>query len=152
MALSAGTPAPEFHLKDQDGNDVSLSQFRGQPVMVVFIPAAFTGVCQGELCELRDDSTPFDAQGIQILSITCDPRPVLKEWATAQGYKFPLLSDFWPHGAVAKSYGVFNEDLGIATRGSFLIDADGTIAAVVESEGLGTARTRGEYEAAIATL
>lgn len=152
MALSVGTPAPEFQLKDQDGNTVSLSQFRGQPVLVVFIPAAFTGVCQGELCEIRDDSSPFDAQGIQVLSVTCDPRPVLQEWASTQGYKFPLLSDFWPHGAVARSYGVLNEDLGIATRGSFLIDANGTIAAVIESSDLGTARTRAEYETAIAAL
>ncbi|MFZ4515376.1 MAG: peroxiredoxin [Acidimicrobiia bacterium] len=152
MALSVGTTAPDFTLTDQNGNDVSLEKFRGQPVLVVFIPAAFTGVCQGELCELRDTPAPFDAQGVQVLAITCDPKPVLKEWATAQGYGFPLLSDFWPHGAIAEAYGVFNADLGIATRGSFLIDSQGTIAAVIESTNLGVARPMDDYQAALAQL
>jgi peroxiredoxin len=152
MAIAVGAEAPEFTLKDQQGNEVSLSKFRGQPVVLVFYPFTFTGVCEGELCEIRDDPSTFDAANVQVLAISCDSQFSQKQWSEAQGYTFPVLSDFWPHGEVAKAYGVFNDALGCANRGSFLIDADGKVAAVIESANLGTARTRAEYETAIAAL
>ena len=152
MSIAPGTAAPDFTLKDQDGNDVSLSTYRGRPVVLVFYPFTFTGVCEGELCEIRDNPSTFEAANVEVLAVSCDSPYTQKEWAQAQGFTFPVLSDFWPHGEVARAYGVFNDELGCATRGSFLIDADGTVAAVIESANLGTPRARAEYETAIAAL
>src|SRR6516164_11265778 len=104
MTLAAGTAAPDFTLKDQDGNDVSLSGFKGkQNVVLVFYPFTFTGVCEGELCRLRDDYSEFTDAGVQVLACSCDSPFAQKQWAEQQGYQFPVLSDFWPHGAVAKA-------------------------------------------------
>ena len=128
MTLAAGTPAPDFTLKDQDGNDVTLSSFRGQQnVVVVFYPFTFTGVCEGELCALRDDIGEFENADAQLLAISNDSRHSQRIWAEQQGYTFPVLSDFWPHGAVSKAYDVFNEETGAPHRGTFLIDHDGTV-------------------------
>ena len=116
--VDAGDTAPDFTLKDQNGNDVALSSFRGEKnVVLVFYPFTFTGVCEGELCSLRDDLSEFDTGNAQVLALSCDSRHSQRIWAEQQGYNFPVLSDFWPHGAVAKSYGVFNEELGCADRG-----------------------------------
>ena len=118
MSISTGDTAPDFTLKDQNGNDVTLSSFRGnQNVVIVFYPFTFTGVCQGELCEIRDDPSAFQTSEAQVLAISCDTRHAQKQWAEAQGFTFPVLSDFWPHGEVAKAYGVFNEALGLREPG-----------------------------------
>lgn len=128
MALEAGSIAPNFTLKDYNKQDVTLSSFAGdKPVLLVFYPFAFSGVCQSELCQLRDELSDYDGKGVQVLGVSVDTPFSLKEWAQQQGYQFPLLSDFWPHGAVAQSYGVFNEDAGMANRGTFLIDTDGVV-------------------------
>jgi len=151
VPVETGQPAPDFTLKDQDGNDVTLSSFRGQQsVVVVFYPFTFTGVCQGELCSLRDDLSEFDAVKAQVLAISCDSRHAQKQWAEQQGFNFPVLSDFWPHGAVAKAYGVFNEQLGCANRATFVIDAEGKVVDTFESANLGTPRAREAYLAALA--
>lgn len=153
MAVAPGQPAPEFTLKDQAGNDVSLSDYKGkQPVVLVFYPFTFTGVCQGELCEIRDDPSTFDSAGAAVLAISCDTRHAQAQWAEQQGFTFPVLSDFWPHGEVAKAYGVFNEQLGCANRASFVIDKDGIVRATFASANLATPRAREEYEAALATV
>lgn len=153
MAIEVGTEAPEFTLKDQGGNDVTLSSFRGDKnVVVVFYPFTFTGVCEGELCALRDDFREFEQAGAQVVAISCDSRHSQRIWAEQQGYQFPVLSDFWPHGAVAKAYGVFNEVLGCANRATFVIDKVGTVRATFASAELGTPRGREEYTAALATL
>jgi peroxiredoxin len=153
MTLAPGTEAPDFTLKDQDGNDVTLSSFRGnQNVVLVFYPFTFTGVCQGELCSLRDDLSEFESANAQVLAISCDSRFAQKQWAEAQGYKFPVLSDFWPHGAVSRAYDTFDENLGAATRSTFVIDKDGRIVDVFASPNLGTPREKAEYEAALAML
>jgi len=153
VPVEIGQEAPEFTLKDQDGNDVTLSAFRGeQNVVIVFYPFTFTGVCQGELCSLRDDLSEFDAVKAQVLAISCDSRHAQKQWATEQGFSFPVLSDFWPHGAVARAYGVFNEQLGCAKRATFVLDTRGTVVDKFESVNLGTPRERAEYEAALAKL
>ena len=153
MALEIGQPAPDFERKDQDGNTVTLSGFQGEKaVALVFYPFTFTGVCQGELCELRDDLGSYEAAGVQVLAVSCDSGFAQKEWAAAQGYNFPVLSDFWPHGEIAKAYGVFNDALGCANRATFVIGRDGRIVDVFETESLGVAREKARYEAALAKL
>ena len=153
MAIEIGHAAPEFSLKDQDGNTVSLSDFAGkQAVALVFYPFTFTGVCEGELCAIRDDYAEFEAAGVQVLACSCDTRFAQAQWATQQGYQFPVLSDFWPHGEVAKAYDVFNDALGCAMRATFLIGKDGTIVDAFETPDLGTAREKSRYAEAIAKL
>ena len=153
MSVAVGQDAPDFTLKDQDGNDVTLSSFRGKEnVVVVFYPFTFTGVCEGELCQLRDDRSDFSAKNAQVIAISCDSRHAQKQWAQAQGFDFPVLSDFWPHGEVARRYGVFNEALGCANRATFVIDKDGKVVDTFASENLGTPRDQGAYEAALARL
>jgi len=153
VSVDVGDTAPDFTLKDQNGNDVSLSQFRGtRNVVLVFYPFTFTGVCQGELCEIRDDPSSFAAADAQVLAVSCDTRHAQAQWAQQQGFDFPVLSDFWPHGATAKAYGVFNEDLGCANRATFVIDKDGKVVATFSSANLATPRARSEYEEALAKL
>ena len=153
MSLEPGQAAPDFTLKDQAGNEITLSSYRGASnVVVVFYPFTFTGVCEGELCTLRDDLSVFEADGAQVLAISCDSRHSQRIWSEQQGYKFPVLSDFWPHGAVARSYGVFNEDLGCANRATFVIDQAGIIVDTFASANLGTPRDKAAYTAALAKL
>ncbi len=153
MAVESGQTAPDFTLKDQAGTEVTLSSFRGQKnVVLVFYPFTFTGVCEGELCSLRDDLSDFETDGAQVLAVSCDSRHSQRIWAEQQGYNFPVLSDFWPHGAVAKSYGVFNEDLGCANRATFVIDRKGVVVDTFASPNLGTPREKAAYEAALAKL
>jgi mycoredoxin-dependent peroxiredoxin len=150
--VSVGDLAPEFTLRDQHGADVTLSSFRGeQAVLVVFYPFAFSGICTGELCEIRDDLGAFQNDAVQVLAVSCDPVYSLRAWAENQGFEFPLLSDFWPHGAVASAYGVFDPERGMAVRGSFLVDVDGVVRwSVVNAPG--QARDLTAYREALAAL
>ena len=153
MTIEVGQEAPDFELPDQDNNKVKLSDFRGkQNVVVVFYPITFTGVCTGELCELRDDLAAYQRADAQVLAISCDSRFAQKKFADEQGYNFPVLSDFWPHGAVSRAYGVFNEQLGAAMRGTFVIDKEGNVASTFASPDLGTPRAKAKYEEALAGL
>ena len=127
-ALSVGEVAPDFTLRDQHGNPVSLSDYRGiKAVVVVFYPFAFSGICTGELCEIRDNLGAFESDDVQVLAISCDHMFTQRAWSDAQGYFFPVLSDFWPHGGTAKAYGVFDESGGFSIRGTFLIDPEGIV-------------------------
>ena len=150
--VAVGDTAPDFTLKNAQGDDVTLSSFRGQPVVLVFYPFTFTGVCEGELCEIRDDPSAYERAGAQVLAISCDTRHAQRIWSEQQGFTFPVLSDFWPHGDVAKAYGVFNEALGCANRATFVIDKDGKVTTTFSSPDLGTARSKSEYDAAFAAL
>ena len=153
MAAGIGDDAPDFTLKATTGEPVTLSQLEGQkPVVLVFHPFAFTGVCEGELCAIRDDFTPFEAAGAQVFAISCDPAPSQKMWADQQGWTFPMLSDFWPHGEVAKAYGAFNDALGCANRVTVVIDRDGKIVDRFDTPDLKTARTSERYAEAMAKL
>jgi mycoredoxin-dependent peroxiredoxin len=128
MPLEIGDQAPDFTLKDQNNQEWTLSEFRGdRNVLVVFYPLAFSPVCRGELCQLRDDLAEFQNSEVQVLAVSVDSGYTLKAWSEQQGYDFPLLSDFWPHGKVAQDYGVFNGTAGVANRGTFLVDPDGVI-------------------------
>jgi len=151
MTLEIGQPAPDFTLKNQHGEDVSLSALRGRTVVVVFYPFAFTGVCTGELCEIRDNLADLTADGAEILAISCDSRFALRVFADQEGYDFSLLSDFWPHGEVARSYGVFHEKAGAAVRGTFVIDGEGVLRWKVENA-IPDARSLDDYRAALAAL
>ena len=153
MPAEIGQPAPPFSVPDQDGNPVALEDFKGdKAVALVFYPFTFTGVCEGELCRIRDDYAQFEEAGVQVLAISCNAKHAQKRWADEMGYTFPVLSDFWPHGAVAQAYGVFNEALGCANRATFLIDEEGTIVDVIESPDLGTPREAARYDEALAKL
>lgn len=152
MALAVGTVAPDFELKDQSGNTVSLSSFKGvKNVVLMFYPFSFTGTCTGELCEIRDNLDAFQSDDVQVLAVSCDSPFVQKVFAERENYKFPVLSDFWPHGAVARSYDVFVEERGCALRGTFVIDMNGVIRWSVV-HGLGEARDSVEYRKALADL
>jgi mycoredoxin-dependent peroxiredoxin len=126
--VAVGSEAPDFTLVDQNRQQVTLSSFRGErAVLLVFYPLAFTGTCTGELCALRDDLPTFQNDKVQVLTISVDSAYSHKIFAEREGYDFPLLSDFWPHGGVAQLYGAFNEGAGIANRGTFLIDTEGIV-------------------------
>lgn len=127
-APAIGELAPEFELTDQYGKKVSLTSLRQDTaVLVVFYPFAFSGICRGELQEIRDTYERFRSEHVQTVAISCDPMFALRAWDDAEGFFFPLLSDFWPHGEVARSYGVFEESIGAANRGTFLIDPEGVV-------------------------
>jgi mycoredoxin-dependent peroxiredoxin len=135
MTLEIGRPAPDFELRDQHGQPVSLASFRGtQAVTVMFYPYAFSSVCTGELCAVRDRLPTFSSEDVQIVAVSCDPMFSLRAFAEQDGLTFPLLSDFWPHGEVARSYGVFNDKRGCADRSTFIVDKAGVLQWMVHNE------------------
>jgi peroxiredoxin len=152
MPVEVGQPAPDFTLRNQNGEDVVLSSFRDRKnVLLVFYPFAFSGICTTELCEVRDDLPRYQNDDLQVLGVSVDARHALKAWAKQEGYDFPLLSDFWPHGAVARSYGTFNEVAGMANRGTFLVDRSGVVR-FAEVNGPGQRRDQGAWRRAIDEL
>jgi len=123
-----GDPAPDFALKDQHGQTVSLSSWRGErAVALMFYPYAFSGVCTGELAAVRDNLPRFERNHAVVLAVSCDPMFALRAFADRDGLEFPLLSDFWPHGAVARAYDVFDAQHGCARRSTFIVDRDGIV-------------------------
>jgi peroxiredoxin len=152
MSVEVGEQAPDFELKDQHGSPVRLSSFRGKKnVVLVFYPLAFSGVCSGELRALRDDFPEVSRGDVELLTVSVDSTFVLRTWADRDNFDFSLLSDFWPHGEVAKLYGVFDEDKGVATRGTFIIDKAGVIRWTVVNP-IPQARDIAEYTKVLADL
>ena len=152
MSLLIGDSTPDFSLPNQFGETVSLSQFKGKKnVVIVFYPLSFSGICTGELCEIRDNFANFERADVELLAISVDSKYVQKQYAEKEGYKFSVLADFWPHGAVAKDYGVFLEESGIANRATFVINKDGELVAKFVTAP-GQARSLDEYEKALASL
>jgi len=152
MTVDVGDEAPDFELADQDRTKVRLSSFRGSKnVVLVFYPLSFTGVCQGELCTIRDSIEEFSGDDVVTLAVSVDSAAVHKKWADEQGYTFPLLADFWPHGGVAQQYGVFDDAVGLALRGTFIIDKDGRVAYKVVNA-IPDARDADEYRKVLAGL
>ncbi|MFJ3660764.1 peroxiredoxin [Streptomyces sp. NPDC090119] len=152
MAIQVGDEAPDFELKDNHGRTVRLSDFRGEKnVVLLFYPFAFTGVCTGELCELRDNLPQFSDRDTQLLAVSNDSMHTLRVFGEQEGLEYPLLSDFWPHGNVSRSYGVFDEDKGCAVRGTFILDKTGTVRWTVVN-GLPDARDLTDYVKALDTL
>ena len=151
MPVPVGDPAPDFTLLDQDRQPVTLSALRGGPVLLVFYPFAFSGKCTGELCQLRDELSTYTDAGVQVVAVSTDPVFSLKAFREKEGFDFPLLSDFWPHGATAQAYGAFNEKAGMAVRATFLVDAEGKIA-FAEVNGPGDVREQSGWKDAVAAL
>jgi mycoredoxin-dependent peroxiredoxin len=152
MPPEVGAQAPDFTLKDQNREELTLSSLRGKrSALLVFFPFAFSGICTGELTAVRDDLASFQNDDVQVLAVSCDHPFALKAWADAQGYGFPLLSDFWPHGAVAQDYGVFNSGAGFALRGTFLVDKTGVVR-FAEVNAVGEARDQDGWRRAVAAV
>jgi peroxiredoxin len=152
MAIEVGNEAPDFELKDNHGRTVRLSDFRGEKnVVLLFYPFAFTGVCTGELCDIRDNLPSFVNADTQVLAVSADSIHSLRVYAEQEGFEYPLLSDFWPHGNVSRAYGVFDEEKGCAVRGTFIIDKQGTVRWTVVNA-LPDARDLNDYVKALETM
>ena len=150
--LAVGTAAPDFTLRDQNNQDITLSNYFGKKnVLLVFFPMAFTGTCEGELSMVRDRLPDFEDDNSAFIAVSVGTSPTHKVWSAAQGYLFPILADFWPHGRVAQLYGVFNEDKGYANRGTFVIEKTGRIA-FSEQMAAGQVRDQSLWEKALAAL
>jgi peroxiredoxin len=149
--VGVGDEAPDFSLRDQHGQDGRLSSFRGrQAVVLLFFPYAFSRVCTGELRDLRDGLPDLDPREVLLLGISCDPMYSLRAFAEQEGVTFPLLSDFWPHGEVARSYGVLDPG-GFARRSTFVVDREGIVRWSVHNSAP-TARDLGELARAVADV
>ena len=148
MAADVGSTAPDFTLMNQDREPVTLSKLTGKPVVLAFFPAAFSGVCQKELCTFRDSIGELGKANAQVLGISVDSFFALKAFHDQQQLNFPLLSDFNKH--VIRDYGVFNEDMiglkGIAKRAVFVLDKDGVVR---HREVLDDARNEPDYQKVI---
>jgi peroxiredoxin len=146
--VSVGDKAPAFTLPDSNGDAVSLDDFEGTRLLV-FIPNPFTGICDDEGCAIRDNLAQLNDLGAQVIVVTVHGKAVTKKWAEENGFSFPVLSDYWPHGATTQAYGAFNDEVGVANRYSFVIDGDGVIREVISTEALGIGR---EYDAYVEAL
>ena len=152
MAVEVGDQAPDFELKDQHGTPVRLSSFRGSKnVVLVFYPLAFSGVCTGEMCAIRDQFPEITRDDVALLTVSVDSFFTHRAWADAENFQFGLLADFWPHGAVATAYGVFDEQKGLAIRGTFVIDTEGIVRWKVVNP-IPQARDIADYQKALAEL
>ena len=151
MPLAIGDSAPQFTVKNSDGQNVSLSDFLGMKVLLVFYPFSFTGICTAELCDIRDNENDFLDENTVVLSISCDSHYVLQNFKNQEHFTHILLSDFWPHGEVSRAYGVFNEERGMAIRGTFLIDQAGIVRWSVINQP-GDARSTSAYREALKAI
>ena len=154
MAVAVGSKAPDFTLTNQDREPVTLSKLQGRPVVLAFLPAAFSSVCAKEMCTFRDSMAQLGKANAQVFGISVDTFFALKAFQDQQKLTFPLLSDF--NKTAIRDYGVFNEDMiglkGIAKRATFVIDKDGIVR---HAEVLEDARNEPSYDAvfkAIASL
>ena len=152
MTVAVGDAAPDFELLDQNKNPVSLESLKGTKTLLVFIPFPFTGVCDDEACLIRDNLAALQDLDANVVIITVHAVSVASKWATENGFEFPVLSDYWPHGVTAQAYGAFNEDRGMANRYTFVLDADGVVREIINTDSLGTAREFDAYTEALAKL
>lgn len=126
--LSIGSVAPDFSLKDQHGNTIQLSNLKSKKVLLSFHPLAWTSVCSEQMKSLEVAYDQFEALNVLPLGVSVDPVPSKKAWAEALGLKkLLILSDFWPHGEVARAFGIFREQDGFSERANVLIDEQGKI-------------------------
>lgn len=152
VGAQVGQPAPLFELRDQNNSLVRLADFRGAKiVLLVFYPLAFTRVCQGELAAISAELPRFENALTQVLAVSVDSIFAHKVWAEQQGFTFPLLADFWPHGQVAQAYGCFDQGSGRATRGTYIIDRAGVLRWKVVNA-TPDARDQAEYLEVLSTL
>ncbi|WP_033342266.1 peroxiredoxin [Catenuloplanes japonicus] len=150
--IQVGDEAPAFVLRDQNNQETSLASFRGrQAVLLVFYPLAFTNTCQGEFQDLQAHLPDFQNPAVQVLTISVDSIFSHKVWADREGFTFPLLADFWPHGEAARSYGVLDPQRGTAERGTFLVDRTG-IVRFAELQDRARPRDQSAWREAVASL
>nr|WP_231707548.1 peroxiredoxin [Arthrobacter sp. zg-Y919] len=148
---AAGAVVPGFCLPNQFGEDIRLEGLRGTGVVLVFFPFAFSKVCRGELEELQSAKGLFADAGVRLLAVSCDSKYTLRAWAEQEGFGFDLLSDFWPHGEAARTFGVFDGRRGLAERASFVIDGGGVLRASIRTES-GVPRPLDWYRTALEDL
>jgi peroxiredoxin (alkyl hydroperoxide reductase subunit C) len=152
MPAVIGQPAPSFDLLDQNRNHVTLDDLKGRRTMVMFIPFPFTANCDNEGCALRDGLGYVESLDANVVIITAHALPTVIKWVDEFGFTFPVLSDYWPHGEVAKAYGTFSEERGVATRSSYILDADGIVRDIIATDSLGVAREHDVQMAALAAV
>jgi len=150
--MTVGSAAPQFELYDQDRNLVSLDSLKGSKSLVVFIPFPFTGNCDNETCAIRDHLSKLKELDANVVIITVHAVPVAKKWAEENGFEFPVLSDYWPHGAVAQAYGAFNEAVGASNRFTFVLDSEGIVRDVISTDSLKVTREFDAYIEALAKI
>ena len=152
MAVEIGDEAPDFELPDQHGTPVKLSSFRGaKNVVLVFYPLAFSPVCSGELCALREEFPEVSSDDVELITVSVDSFFTHRAWADAENFQFSLLADFWPHGAVARSTASSTRTRGLAARGTFVIDKNGIVRWSVVNP-IPQARDIADYQKALAAL
>jgi len=152
MPAEVGRPAPDFTLMDQSRNPVSLGDLEGSNSLVVFFPFAFSRTCLGELCTIRDNLHSLDAANSNVVAISCDHFYSNRAWTEQEGFGFKILSDYWPHGEVAKAYGCFNKAFGFAMRATYVLDANGIVRAIISTDDLGHPREFDSYQEALAAI
>ena len=152
MPATIGQPAPDFELRNIGGDSVSLQDLAGRKSLVVFIPFPFTGNCESELCTIRDRMADLNEMDANVVAITTDTMFSNKVWSEQNGFEFPVLSDFWPHGAVTDAYGTFDPKVGAANRSTYVLDADGIVRAIVATESRSLVRDYDEYMAALDSI
>ena len=152
MTIEVGQQAPDFTLRDQHGQDVTLSSFRGaKTAVVMFYPFAFSNICTNELGGVRDDLASFVNDSAQVLAVSCDPMYALRIFSEQEKLTYPLLSDFWPHGEVARAYGSFDDGPGCAIRATYVVDPEGVVGWKVENA-VSQARELDELRRALSDL
>lgn len=126
--IATGSEAPEFDLQVENDRRVSLADFRGRRnLLLVFHPVAFTPVCEEEALDLQENLPAFESADTDVILVSCDSVPARQAWKEKLGLTYTLASDFWPHGAAATAYGVFDDTRGTPIRGTFLIDKEGRV-------------------------
>ncbi len=149
MTVAVGDQAPDFELKDQTGQPVRLSDYHEKKaVVLVFFPFSFSAATREELGGIRDELDVFASDDVATIAVSVDSPFAHRAFAEQEGLDFPILSDFWPHGEVARTYGVFNEQSGVPERATFVIDRDGTVVHR-EQHGLADARDREPWRQAL---
>ena len=151
MTLSIGATAPDLTLKNQHGEDITLSSYRGKKVVLVFFPFAFSGICTGELCEIRDNLRELAGLDAEVLAVSCDHFFSNRAFADRDGYEFSILSDFWPHGDISRAFGTFHDEAGVADRGTYVLDREGVLRWTVK-QGIGDARSLDDVRRALPAL
>ncbi|HLS74723.1 MAG TPA: redoxin domain-containing protein [Actinomycetaceae bacterium] len=146
-----GDVAADFAAPDAHGATLSMATLRGGPVLLVFVPFAFTPVCTDEAAALQRAWPRWQERGVRVVLVACDAVPTLRRWAEEHQVTFDVVSDFWPHGQIARAYGAFSARDGAADRVSMLIDAAGVVRWRTSAP-RGWARPVADYEAAIADL
>lgn len=152
MPATIGQPAPPFELRDTEGNTVTLESLKGRKTLIVFIPFPFTGTCEMELCTIRDHLAELNDLDANVVAITTDTPFANAEWSKKNQFGFPVLSDFWPHGAVTEAYGTFDPRVGAANRSTYVLDEEGIVRNIIATESRKFAREFDDYVAALASI